>query len=441
MLKGIKINKPSEEEKDSNSKTNNDIDSKDKVKNTIINEKAFIYNFLGKKLPSIEDIKNTEQPFDKKYQRRFKDNNQKKLISEEEIERIKNNSIKPIQFDYSFNYIIEINQAFDCLLKNKINDFHQKYSKLDKNISNQVLNNVDKEKILKNQSLEENINNNYNNNNIIKTTINKKPQNNEEIILNSDLNLYNGLNKIDINKNKVLKPCIKFDYQNKILLLKSCYYCISNQYLPKNVISTSQNIYLAYPFSFGSITEYHLILSSHEHFNSAAALTEESYTELRNYMKSITAFNAERNYSTIFIEYSKSISQSNHFIIEAIPIKHKKLEEVKIFYKKALSEQDTDWSDNKQIVETSNHRGNIKKILNENFSYIHVDFNCGGGYLHVVSDQNRFNGVYLKEILSVALNKSSFEIKNPIKINGTELYERVDKYKTEFEKFDWTKYC
>jgi hypothetical protein len=464
MLKGINFLKGDEkkslEEKYDNNNHTKPVDNTEKYKkeikegNTenIINNnnsykikhsQQFMYDFLGKKAPIHQenneenmivnkDSKNNKhnikgKPNNKEYKYKHNSKNNTSIEYLKSIDKENNSKVTLCETDFSFDYNTEIQHCASYLFKNNIPEFNSCFKLLEKNYNNTVLNNIHKDKILLKEQ--------FNTNNTSTSNITNTEK-------NSDTN--NNNNKIPKNSEKTEKKEKKskelnISTHNKTLLLKNCKLCISNKENHKTIIVSSENIFVSIPY-YGQITDYHLLLSSHEHYNSSAALEEDTYTELRNYMKSITAFNAERDCSTVFLEYSKSISQSNHFTIEAIPFKHCLIDEVKLFYKKALSEQDSYWSDNKQLVETFNHRGNIKKFLNENFSYLHVDFNCSGGYLHVVSDQSKFDKLFLKEILSVALDKSPFEIKNPPKLSGCEMESLVAQYQDEFRKYDWVEY-
>ena len=220
--------------------------------------------------------------------------------------------------------------------------------------------------------------------------------------------------------------------------LASCTKCIAGKLNENSIISESDDVYLAYPYFSGSITDFHLILSTKEHINSSAGVDEEVYDQIRNYMKSIVTFNLNKKMSTVFLEYAQSYSKMGHFEIEAIPIKEKYLDEMKMYYKKAFLDEDEEWSENKKIIDTTSVKGNLSKILNEKFSYVSVDFNAQGGFLHIVQDERSFSAISLKEILSPMLKKQVHEIKYPKKISLNELFQVRENYKKCFEQVDWT---
>jgi len=203
----------------------------------------------------------------------------------------------------------------------------------------------------------------------------------------------------------------------RLKVLSSCNKCYGAKLNLDTIFSESQKVYISYPYYSGSITNHHFIISTKEHINSLAAADEEVFQEIRNYMKSITSFNIKNNYATIFVEFSRHINDSQHFEIECIPIKSRYLEDAKIYFKKALMEQDSEWTTNKNIIDTTEFKGNLGKYINENFSYCHVDFNAQGGFLHIIEDVRKFSALFLKEVFAPLLKKEIFEIKYPDKLS------------------------
>jgi hypothetical protein len=252
---------------------------------------------------------------------------------------------------------------------------------------------------------------------------------------NQDKELKDQLQGVD---SKDISKTSKRSERRKQTVLASCERCFGAKLNEYSIISNSDNVYVAYPYREGSITEYHLVLSTMGHMNSQAGLEENIYQEIRNYMKSIVSFNLNRDMTTVFLEYSQSAGKIGHFEIEAVPIKHKLLEDAKMYFKKEFTDQDYEWATNKKLIDTTPYRGNLTKILNENFSYVNVDFNGQGGWLHPIEDERRFNQVFLKEILCPMLKLSAHEVKYPKKLGVKELVDTVEKYKNALKDYDWT---
>lgn len=228
--------------------------------------------------------------------------------------------------------------------------------------------------------------------------------------------------------------------KKKFIVLSLCTRCMGGKLNNYSVISSSENVYLAYPSISGSITDFHLVLCPKEHINSLAAVEENVYEEVRNYMKSIVAMNLDKDMATVFVEHSREAAQITHFEIECIPIKYKLLEDARLKFKKAFSDQDDEWTTNKNLIDTTPYKGNLTKILNEKFAYVNVDFLAQGGFLHPIERNSRFSSSFLREIFADLLGKTVYDMKYPKKIGLKELIDAVEDYKNRFSYYDWTKY-
>lgn len=330
----------------------------------------------------------------------------KNNVSSKENYKPKQNTQNLVENSYHYNIDEEIKVALNYLLLGEVAKFNNLYNDLELLSNNSKINNI----FCISNSLEL-----FNNTNIL--------LNNSKKDLLNNLSTFSFVNKLDV------QPIVEFSS-----IYSKCLFCYSNykKELIKTVVSNTENIYVAYPYKFGSLVNNHLILSSFEHYNSTASLPEKHYKHLKQYMQQIVKINKLKNYFTLFLEFSKAQSYASHVIVEAIPVKLKYIDEVKLMYKKSLQEQDTDWSEHKQLIETYLNKGNVRKYINEKFSYVHVNFDNEGGYLHVISDINRFNSLFLKEILSIPLKKNYFEIRNPKKIDNEELNKVIIEYKQKY---------
>jgi len=61
-----------------------------------------------------------------------------------------------------------------------------------------------------------------------------------------------------------------------------------------------------------------------------------------------------------------------------------------MYFKKALSEADVQWSEHKKLISTVERRGDISRVIPGGFSYFHVDFRGKGGYAHVIENAKKF---------------------------------------------------
>jgi hypothetical protein len=390
MLKGIKI-KSIDNQEDENKMLNK------KIKRT------------DNKLEIEQNLSEYEAILDNAFNSILNFDNNSMIENFNKLEQFKNskkNKLKQIH-----QHPEEVDHTYDMLLPNNeepMNEFEEEALSLTNQMKGELI------KLQQFSSFEKGLNN---------------------IIIEKDVDTQSKQELEGISKNNQ-----KFKPKERHIVLANCNRCFGAKLNEYSIISQSDNVYLGYPFIEGSITNFHIIISTKAHVNSSACLEENVYQEVRNFMKSVVAYNISKDMTTIFLEYSMNAERVGHFEIECIPIKHKLLEDARLYFKKAFMEQDYEWTTNKNIVDTIPHRGNLTKIINENFSYINVDFNAQGGFLHIVEDERRFSQIFLKEILCPILKKGVHEIKYPKKIGIKELIDIVERYKEDFKEFDWTKY-
>ncbi len=59
-------------------------------------------------------------------------------------------------------------------------------------------------------------------------------------------------------------------------------------------------------------------------------------------------------------------------------------------------ECESEWSDNKKLVELAKKGGDIRRAIPKGFSYFAVDFGLQSGYAHVIEDEQRFPANFAK---------------------------------------------
>lgn len=61
---------------------------------------------------------------------------------------------------------------------------------------------------------------------------------------------------------------------------------------------------------------------------------------------------------------------------------------------KALQESDTEWSQNKKVIELN--KKDIRHSVPKGFPYFAADFGMQGGFAHVIEDEQKFPGYFGK---------------------------------------------
>lgn len=99
---------------------------------------------------------------------------------------------------------------------------------------------------------------------------------------------------------------------------------------------------------------------------------------------------------TVFIETCiQSENEVPHAQIECVGVPDNTDNEfdIEIFFKKSLQEDDADWGTHKSIIDTKPKKGMIWKCLPTTgvFNYVHIDFNGGGGFAHIIEDSRKYS--------------------------------------------------
>lgn len=418
MLKGIKIKRNNEINESENTQPNNkNSNNNNNTNNSNLNresEKNFMHKFLG--------YKEKELPVS---------NNSNK------IENIKKNKNDLMTLDLDFNFDLEIRKTIEFLFNDdqtkydeNCTNFKESFEKLEANKNNiSNLKNID---FIQLKTILLEIDDLYVKNDISinekNVDLNLKEDNNLEYEQHSQLNI--NKNKYDYDYNKTnIENKEKENFRNKSKVIKCLNCSISNNL----IVSEYKDFYISYPIENNSLTDFHIIISTFDHYQSSVCLSENQYLDLRYLMKQIThIINTKLDKSIVFIEQNICNVKDRHFLIECIPVDKLDISEIKLCYKKAFDDKETMNSINKNIIETYIHKGNLKSYINNKFYYFNVDFDGDGGFLHLIEDENRFssyNNLFLKEVLGNFLQLSYFEIKNPIKKEPNEIQKIVDEYK------------
>ena len=74
----------------------------------------------------------------------------------------------------------------------------------------------------------------------------------------------------------------------------------------------------------------------------------------------------------LFVELARHFDSRPHTRMECIPLPVEVAESAPIYFKKAISEAGSEWSDNPKLVDTKGK--GIRRSIPEGFPYLHVEF-------------------------------------------------------------------
>ena len=219
-------------------------------------------------------------------------------------------------------------------------------------------------------------------------------------------------------------------------LLDNCRYCFENASFEKHLlIAMGINVYLSLP-SVQSLTEGHCLLVPMEHKSNSLILDENVWSEINIFKKGLTRMFSDREMDVLFMETYSQHRKHQHMYIECIPLPKEVGQLAPMYYKKAIQECDTEWSDNKKLIDTSSK--GLRGSLPVGLSYFSVEFGLDGGYGHIIEDQSKFPHYFGKEVCGGMLDveprlwlkphKETFEIQK----------EKVMSFSEWWEPYDWT---
>lgn len=108
-----------------------------------------------------------------------------------------------------------------------------------------------------------------------------------------------------------------------------------------------------------------------------------------------------------------------------------------MYFKKAIQESETEWSQNKKLIDT--RKKDIRHSVPKGFPYFSVDFGIDGGFAHVIEDEQLFPHYFGKEILGGMLNLEPQLWRRPHKENFDSQRKKVLEFAEQWKPFDWTK--
>jgi len=141
----------------------------------------------------------------------------------------------------------------------------------------------------------------------------------------------------------------------------------------------------------------------------------------------------------IFMESAIDTKRQRHTYIDCVPLSAGDGEEAPIYFKKAIMESESEWSQHKKLINTTGIAGGVKRCIPQGFNYFSVEFGMDGGFVHVVEKEKEFNPQFGREIVAGMMALDIDQWKHP----RNETYEDIKKQMAEFLKqwdpFDWTK--
>ncbi|KAK2563412.1 CWF19-like protein 2 [Acropora cervicornis] len=198
----------------------------------------------------------------------------------------------------------------------------------------------------------------------------------------------------------------------------------------------SSKVYLAVPLH-ESMTDGHCLIVPMQHCSASTLLDEDVWSEIKIYKKGLTKMFGEMEQDVVFLETCKQLKKQRHMIIECVPLPKEVGDMSPIYFKKAILESDTEWAQNKKLIDT--RKKGLRASVPKGLPYFSVEFGLDGGFAHVIEEEELFPHYFGKEILGGMLDLEPQRWRKPRKENFEEHKKKVLRFGEWWEPFDWTK--
>lgn len=232
-------------------------------------------------------------------------------------------------------------------------------------------------------------------------------------------------------KQKILSQSTKMEE-----IISNCKLCVGSHSYNKNVlIAMGMNVYLSVP-SYQSLTEYHCLLVPLEHTACSLQLDENVWSEIELFQKGLTRMFSDCDMDVIFSECYTCGARRSHMYIDCIPIPKAEGCMAQMYFKKAIMESDTEWAQNKKLIDTS-EKG-VRRSIPLGLPYFFVNFNHGG-YAHVIEDSSLFPHYFAKEVIGGLIDAEPNLWLKPKYESFEQQIRKASKLKEKWNPYDWTK--
>lgn len=219
-------------------------------------------------------------------------------------------------------------------------------------------------------------------------------------------------------------------------MLDSCKLCVNGSRFKKHlVIATGINTYISVP-PYQSLTFGHCQIVPLEHTPCSLLMDENVWSEVKIFQRGMAKMFCDKNMDVIFSECYTSASKRSHMYIDCVPIPKYEGSMAPMYFKKAILESDTEWSENRKLIDT--RQKGLKKSIPLGLPYFFVDFNNEGGFAHVIEDSSLFPHYFAKEVIGGLLDVEPRLWLNPRYESFEQQQAKTLKLIEMWKPYDWT---
>ncbi|XP_072170792.1 CWF19-like protein 2 [Diadema setosum] len=226
------------------------------------------------------------------------------------------------------------------------------------------------------------------------------------------------------------------EHQRTVSALSKCPFCLESPEMKKHlIVALGLKAYLCVPQS-RCMSEGQCYIVPMQHTVASTAVDEDVWAEIQIFRKGLTKMFEDHDMDAIFLETCMNPKKQRHMCIECIAVPRELGEMGPIYFKKAIMESESEWSQNKKLVDT--RKKGIRSSIPRGFPYFSVDFGLDGGFAHVIEDEQTFPHYFGKEVIGGLLDVEPRLWRHPPKENFEDQTKRVLQLTQWWKPFDWT---
>ncbi|CAH1159337.1 unnamed protein product [Phaedon cochleariae] len=218
--------------------------------------------------------------------------------------------------------------------------------------------------------------------------------------------------------------------------LENCIRCIQSESMPKHLmISMGETAYLSLP-TYEPLTEGHCLIIPIRHVPCSTQLDENEWSNILDFRRALVNLFRSKGEDVIFFEYAMYFHKFPHMLIECVPLPKEDGDMAPIYFRKAIDESETEWSQNKKLVSLKGR--DVRKAIPKGLPYFFVSFGMEEGYAHVIEDEELFPTNFAQEVIGGMLDLHHSKWRRPKSQQFQEQSKRVLEFSKEWKNFDCT---
>lgn len=217
--------------------------------------------------------------------------------------------------------------------------------------------------------------------------------------------------------------------------LAKCKFCFEN--VPKHlIIAVGLKVYLCLPGQ-RSMVEGHCFIVPIQHETQGTKCDEDVWDEIKIFQKGLTDMFKNAGKGCLFFETSLNLKRHPHMHVECIPVPKETGEMAPLYFKKALQECESEWAQNRQILDLS--KKDVRHAIPKGFPYFSIEFGTTGGYAHVIDGEKTFSSFFGREVIGGMLDMDETQWRCSHNEAFEEQRKKVVKFAEEWKHYDCTK--